>query len=164
MGAEMRGKIISRDFVIGILLFVVCLVTYFIIIPRQVGGELQRGLPPDFFPKFAVAFVGIFSAFLVFKDLLTKTEDAGPDETPVRKRQGRKGLILALIASLIYLILCTLIGYIISTIVMLAAFMWIFGERRWGTLVGVPLVTVAVIYLFFAKVMEVGFPLGMFFE
>ena len=160
----MRGKIISRDFVIGVLLFVVCLVTYFIIIPRQIEGEIQRGLPPDFFPKFAVAFVGIFSVFLVFKDLLTKTEDAGPDETPVQKRLGRKGLVITIIASLIYLILCTLIGYVISTLVMLAAFMWIFGERRWGFLVGVPLVTIAVIYLFFAKVMEVGLPPGMFFE
>ena len=160
----MRGKIISRDFVIGVLLFVVCLLTYFIIIPGQIEGEILRGLPPEFFPKFAVAFVAIFSVFLVFKDLLTKTEDTGPDETEVQKRQGRKGLIIALIASLVYLILCTLTGYIISTLVMLAAFMWIFGERRWGFLVGVPLVTIAVIYLFFAKVMEVGLPPGMFFE
>ena len=160
----MRGKIISRDFVIGVLLFVVCLLTYFIIIPGQIEGEILRGLPPEFFPKFAVAFVAIFSVFLVFKDLLTKTEDTGPDETEVQKRQGRKGLIIALIASLVYLILCTLTGYIISTLVMLAAFMWIFGERRWGFLVGVPLVTIAAIYLFFAKFMEVSFPLGIFFE
>ena len=164
MGAEMRGKIISRDFVIAVLLFVVCLVTYFVIIPRQVGGEIQRGLPPDFFPKFAVAFVAVFSLFLVFKDLLTKTKDDEPDETPVQKKRGRKGLIIAFIASLIYLILCTYIGYIISSIVMLAVFIWIFGERRWGFLVGVPLVTIAVIYLFFAKFMEVSLPLGIFFE
>ena len=43
MGVEMRGKIISRDFVIGILLFVVCLLTYFAVIPRQIEGEIQRG-------------------------------------------------------------------------------------------------------------------------
>ena len=160
----MKTKKTSKDVFIGIFLLSICSFIYFVVIPREVQGEIQRGLPPDFFPKFSVVWVGIFAIFLMFRGLFTKPKDLLSDETLKQVREGRKGVIFVTAGTIFYLVLCPLISYVPATAVTLIILMWVFGERRWIMLVTIPVIVTLAIYVLFAKVMFVQFPQSIFFD
>ena len=160
----MKTRKTSEDFLTGIFLLSICSFIYFVIIPREVQGEIQRGLPPDFFPKFSVIWVGIFAIVLVFRGLFTKPKDLLSDQTLKQVREGRKGVIFVITGTLFYLVLCPLISYIPATVVSLIFLMWVFWERRWIMLVTIPVIVTLAIYILFAKVMIVQLPQCIFFD
>jgi len=160
----MRTRKISEDFLIGTFLLSICSIIYFVVIPREVQGEIQRGLPPDFFPKFSVIWVGIFAIILMFRGLFTKPKDLLSDQTLKQIREGRKGVIFVITGTIFYLVLCPLISYIPATVVSLISLMWVFGERRWIMLVTIPVIVTLAIYVLFAKVMIVQLPQCIFFD
>ena len=160
----MKQRITSQDFLVGLLLIAVCLVVYFVIVPKQVQGEIQRGLPPDFFPKFSLIWVGLFAFFLSVKSLFARATDLPFEESAIALKEGRKGVTFAIVGTLSYLILCSLTGFIPSTLLILVILMWIFGERRRIMFVTVPLIVTVAIYLVFAKLMAVQLPQSIFFD
>lgn len=160
----MKTKITSADFLAGLLLLAICVLIYFVIIPREVQGEIQRGLPPDFFPKFSMTWVGLFAIFLMAKSLFVKVDALQSEEPFIRRKEGRKGVVLAIVGTIVYLLLCSLISYIPATIVALIILMRVFGERRWIMLVTVPVAITFAIYVLFAKVMIVQLPQCIFFD
>jgi len=160
----MKTRKTSEDFLTGIFLLSICSFIYFVVIPREVQGEIQRGLPPDFFPKFSVIWVGIFAIFLMLRGLFTKPKDFLSDETLKQIREGRKGFIFVTAGTIFYLVLCPLISYVPATAVTLIILMWVFGERRWIMLVTVPVIVTLAIYVLFAKVMIVQLPECIFFD
>ncbi|MBW1800483.1 MAG: tripartite tricarboxylate transporter TctB family protein [Deltaproteobacteria bacterium] len=159
----MKLKSVGDDFWVGIFLIVVCLLTYFIIIPREVQGEIQRGLAPTFFPRLSVVWVGIFSLFVLIRSLFSETKNHQPEESLIEKRLGRRGLIFTILGSVFYLVLCSLVSFVISTIVILVIFMWTLGERRWYLIVAATLVTTFGIYILFGRFMSVQLPEGILF-
>jgi len=159
----MKLKSIAQDLWIGIGLVSVCLLAFFVIIPREVEDEIQRGLPPTFFPNLSVIWIGAFSLILLLKSLFPGTVDPQPRESAADTISGRKGAIFTIFASIFYLILCSLVSFVISTIVTLAILMWTLGERRWHFIVTATLVTTLGIYIVFGWLMSVQLPEGIFF-
>jgi hypothetical protein len=160
----MKIKKIPEDFLIGIVLLSICFFLYVVIIPREVQGEIQRGMPPDFFPKFSVAWIGLFAIFLMVKSLFSRAKELPSEKALKQIKEGRKGVIFAIIGTIFYLVLCSLISYIPATLVTLLLFMRVFGERRWIMLITVPAVIVLAIYVIFAKIMIVQLPQSIFFD
>ena len=159
----MKIRIVSKDCLIGVLLISICILVYLVIIPREVQGEIQRGMPPDFFPKLSVALVGFFAFFLLVKGLFSKAENLQSMESPLKIKEGRKGVILVICGTIFYLVLCSLISYIPSTILTLIILIWIFGERRWIMIVTAPLIATVGIYFLFGKLLSLQFPQGILF-
>ncbi|MFH1487324.1 MAG: tripartite tricarboxylate transporter TctB family protein [Pseudomonadota bacterium] len=153
----------AQDFWIGCLLIVICFAAYFVIIPREVQGEIQRGLAPDFFPRLSVIWVGLFSLLILVRCFFTKGRDDQTPETPDEKRMGRKGFIYTILGSILYLILCSLFSFVLSTIFTLVLLMWVLGERRWFMIAAATLVTTFGIYILFGKFMSVQLPEGILF-
>lgn len=139
----------------------ICLVTYFIIIPREVESEIQRGLPPTFFPNLSVIWVGAFSLLLMARSFFIGNEEQS--ESRAERRSGRIGAVFTIAASTVYLILCWLFSFIISTVVILAVMMWALGERRWPLIAGATLATTFGIYVVFDWLMSVQLPEGILF-
>ena len=159
----MKIKSIGQDFWAGIFLIAVSLLAYFIIIPREVQGEIQRGLAPTFFPKLSAFWVGVFSLLMLVRSLFSETKNDGSEPSLVEKRLGQKGVIYTILGSILYLVLCSLISFVISTILTLVLLMWILGERRWYLIATATLVTTFGIYLLFGRFMSVQLPEGILF-
>ena len=157
----MKLNSVKQDFWIGILLLTLCLLAYFFVIPAQVQGEIQRGMPPTFFPNLSVIWIGVFSVLLVVRSFVPQTEAA--KESVAKRRSGRNGAMFTISAGVVYLVLCSLFSFVISTIVILAILMWALGERRWHFIVSATLVTTFGIYVVFDWLMSVQLPEGMLF-
>ena len=82
---------------------------------------------------------------------------------PIETRAGRKGAILTILGSILYLVLCSLVSYIVSTLLILVLLTWTLGERRWYLIILATLVTTFGIYFLFGKVMSVQLPEGVLF-
>ena len=159
----MKIKSLGPDFWIGILCVSVCLLAYFVVIPREVEGEIQRGVAPTFFPKLSAIWIGFFSIFMLIKSLFSTTKNNQSEENLAEKRLGRKGVILTILGSIVYLILCSLVSFVTSTILILVLLMWTLGERRWYLIATATLVTTFGIYILFGMFMSVQLPAGIFF-
>lgn len=60
-----------------------------------------------------------------------------------------------------YLLVMPSLGFPVATVVLLAVFVYLLGERRWWIIVGLALVATALIYLGFARGLNVRLPLGV---
>ena len=159
----MNIKSFSHEFWIGALLLFISLLAYFIIIPEQVGGEIQRGVAPTFFPRLSAVWVGFFSLLILIRSLLSVEKNPHTMPSPIETRAGRKGAILTILGSILYLVLCSLVSYIVSTLLILVLLTWTLGERRWYLIILATLVTTFGIYFLFGKVMSVQLPEGVLF-
>jgi uncharacterized membrane protein len=159
----MKIKPLEEDVWVGGLFFFICVFLYFVIVPREVQGEIQRGLAPDFFPKLSVWWVGIFSLFILAKRLVSDEKDHRPEESSIERRAGRKGALFTVLGSILYLILCCLVSYVVSTILILVILTWVLGERRWYMIAVATLVTTFGIYFLFGSFMSVQLPEGILF-
>ena len=157
----MKLNSVKQDFWIGILLLSLCLLAYLFVIPAQVQGESQRGMPPTFFPNFSVVWIGVFSVLVLIRSFVSQTEAA--QESPAERRSGRNGAMFTISAGIVYVVLCSLFSFVISTVVFLAILMWALGERRWHFIVSATLVTTLGIYVVFVWLMSVQLPEGMLF-
>ena len=157
----MKLNSLTQDFWIGVLLLSLCGVTYFFVIPAQVQGEIQRGMPPTFFPNLSVIWVGVFSVLLLVRSFVSQPESVR--ESPAERRSGRNGAMFTISTGIVYLVLCSLFSFVISTIVILVISMWMLGERRWPLILSATLVTTFGIYGVFDWLMSVQLPEGALF-
>ena len=95
------------------------------------------------------------------RSFVPQTEAA--KESVAKRRSGRNGAMFTISAGVVYLVLCSLFSFVISTIVILAILMWALGERRWHFIVSATLVTTFGIYVVFDWLMSVQLPEGMLF-
>ena len=156
-----RIKTFGKDFWSGLVFLVISLLLYFVIIPGEVEGEIQRGLAPTFFPNFAAAWIGFFGIFLLTNELVSNRASSPSKESKMQLRQDLKGAVCAMVISIFYIIVCSIVGYLISTVLFLAVFCWILGERRWRMIVVATLATTFGIYFLFGMVMRLRLPEGI---
>jgi hypothetical protein len=159
---SMKGRSVGGDFWAGCILLFTSLLFYFLFIPREVESEIQRGLAPSFFPKFAAAWICIFSIVLLARSFFSPRQNHPPEEPSIVSREGRKGSIYGIFASIAYLVLCSFLGYLISTVMLLSIFTWILGERRWYIIAVATVATTFGTYVLFGWVMSVQLPEGIF--
>ena len=102
----------------------------------------------------------ILLLMLVFA-LAQFTFGARRHNTPPAAASGGRLRQTALFAlPLLYLALLPKVGFYAATPVFLLLLLWLWGERRWGYLLGVPLAIYALINLVFTKLFYVALPTG----
>ncbi|MFH1079685.1 MAG: tripartite tricarboxylate transporter TctB family protein [Pseudomonadota bacterium] len=147
------------DGIIGIGLFILSVIMYFIIIPNQIANvEYGAGsLLPSFFPKVAIGIIGVLSILLIVEGF-------------VYNRQGQQSLsfgpkALSIILFLIgYAIGIEIIGYLAATGIFLFALMLYLSRENWGKYLVIIVIFLAVNYLFFEKMLNLVLPRGYLFE
>lgn len=155
-------KKLSNDFWVGILFSLISLFLYFLVIPLQVQGKIQRGLPPTFFPNLSVVWVCIFSLVLIIKAFFQKELHDAESQSIAERKADRKGALLMIFGCILYIIFCYLINYIISTIIILIVLMLLFKEKKWYLIISTALIITFGIYFLFGKVMSLTLPEGIF--
>lgn len=128
-------KKIVRDMILNII-FILAGIAIALLVPSQIPNvktNVQMG--PDFFPYFAaglMVFVNVI-ALIVNYTQHGRCKQKGQPEGYVQKTdpkdQTRVFLILAIIA--VYIFLMPIIGYVISTLIMVNGLLFLLGARKW---------------------------------
>lgn len=151
----------ALDKISAICLMVFCVVVYFVLIPTQIGKD-EMGLPSAFFPEVSVIALGGLSALLFLKAHFGKKPENKEIITGMSREEARRFMIILVMMGL-YVFLLHLMGFLISSPLILGLLMYYAGQRNWRiilpTIVGIP----AIIYLFFEKGLKIILPTGRLF-
>lgn len=107
-----------------------------------------------FFPRIIVFGIIIISIILIIRDLGSRSKK---DEFSLNKRGALKVLLL-IIAITIYSLIMTTLGYILSTIIVLAFVLWLFGLRNKLVLILISISFSVMINYFFQVLLQLPLP------
>jgi putative tricarboxylic transport membrane protein len=132
---------------------------------RGVGrfGEVGSG----FWPLLSLGFATILSLLWLIANLRKfskkkqETEKKPVPESAAETWSRRKKVGLSLICLFFYIVLIPLIGFILSTVLFILAFILALDERRKTVLIISPLLITAVIIVVFAKFITIPLPKGI---
>jgi len=137
------------------LFFLITGVAYFI---ESLKLPLGKASAPGagFYPLLVGLFLTVLALSLFFSQR-KKTEDI--EEFP--KGSERTRVIALAITLVLFVILLKPLGYIISTTGMLILIIKIFGLRKWRYIILLSIITTAISYYIFEKLMAIPFPPGL---
>lgn len=149
----------NTDRKIGIGLLVCCSLLFLVIIPREIDASSSglMGLNPAFMPKLLTMLLAGFSGLLI---LFGKPADKAEDSPA----EGRRNVWLTLAFLVFYAYAIEPLGYLLSTGLALAGFLYFFGTRRIWMITAVSVSVPFILYWFFGKVMLVMLPAGTLFQ
>lgn len=156
---------LTGDQKIGILLFMFSVAMYFIIIPYGVEIYQEgKGLNPASMPRLLTFVLAFLSLQLILNRYLMKKEFVGEKEPLKSGKVLPPRVITAVGLFIIYLILTPLIGYLSASILIFATFLIFLGVRKKLTIAILSIIFPMLLYWFFARVMLVMLPRGIFFD
>jgi putative tricarboxylic transport membrane protein len=127
-------------------------------------GEVGSG----FWPLLSLGIAGILSLVWFIGNLMRYSREKrgaikkhSTPETVAAQRAGQKKIALCSACLLVYIILTPLIGFLLSTVLFILAFILALEEKRRLVLVISPLVITAVIFVIFAKFITMPLPKGV---
>ena len=152
---------LKRDFLIG-MGTVLLAGLYLALIPYQVqpdsdGYDFVSGRT---LPFMVGGFLLITGLALTIKSLRTMHRTSSYEQAPSHESPGHRYKRVAMLTTLavLYTLGLTYMGYIVSTILALAAAMVFSGERRKRLVVIISILTSVLLYYFFHKLMQVPLP------
>jgi len=164
------------DIILSVAVMCISLIILWVLIPNQISVPPSlRGkyLSPAFAPRIFTIFLLIMAVALLIRSVAqlkgknlkahnVTTENVPPKSDSVLKQHGVS--LLLWIAFCVYLYGVHLIGIIFPSIIILGVLMIYFGQKRWGLVVAVMILTPLVLYLFFHELAKINFPKGILFE
>lgn len=123
-------------------------------LPLGVGYENTIG--PEFFPAVMTAAIAVFSILLIARSLWMRTaEEQGPT-LATKSTLLRMGLFIILLT--VYVFIYEILGFVLASVIILPAGMFMLGERRLLHIFLFPCILVGLAWLAFTKVMMVPLP------
>lgn len=126
---------------------------FFISESLKLHNNQSWALSPALFPLIITVSILVFSISLIIKSL---KEDA--KELEIQGSRGLNRLLLVIIISFLYLIFLPKLHFLISSIVYLALFLFILGERKWLLLASISTLTPLLIQYIFGNLLDVFLP------
>lgn len=151
----MKVNIKKKSRMMGIMLFIICIVLWVIVIPKETKGEEEA-----LFPELVTVLLGISSVILIFQ---RKVE---PVDRNINKKLDKGAVIkvvITIIAFGIYLLMVKFIGFFVSSFILLSSLMTYFGVKKLRTVLLVPFIVVIIIYLLIVRFLEFPLPKGIIF-
>lgn len=143
----------------GLVLFILCLITLFFILPSQVGGRREV----LFYPRLVILWPSFFSLLLVFKKSKITKEKEAKKFSSNSKKIGNRRVIISFVIILIYTNLIDVIGFFVASFLFLVILMWNLEVRNWVKLFIYPFVTLFFLYILFEKILLFPLPEGILF-
>ena len=126
------------------------------------AGDLQKvrlGIGPAGFPKFISVVLGILGLAQTVMALSFGVEAPKFD---VDKKAATL-FIAAVAAVMVYVMLVTTVGFVLLTPILMVVMMYLFGERHFGKMAVIAIVTTAIVWLLFTEVFMIFLPAGRLF-
>lgn len=140
--------------VLGLLFFAV-LIPQGVVEPKKIK---YAALSPSYYPRFvAIALIILGLAVSVRSMLFRGNNDQG---SPAHPNAAVRTLIVFVILAIYAAVIPTL-GFIVASILVLIAMLWLAGERRLTYLLPIAFLLPLILYFFFLKVANVPIPLGV---
>ena len=126
------------------------------------AGDLQKvrlGIGPAGFPKFISVVLGILG---LAQTVMALSSGVEAPKFNVDKKAATL-FIAAVAAVVVYVMLVTTVGFALLTPVLMVVMMYLFGERHFGKMAVIAIVTTAVVWLLFTEVFMIFLPAGRLF-
>lgn len=151
----MKAYLRDKDFQAGILtaLFGIVGWLYTHATIETANALVASGIAASFYPKCLFGALVICGAILMYQSYMKLPEERTPFP-----RTDWKGIFVTFVLMLAYTFLMDFVGFIISSIVFMVAFMLFLGERSWKTLILVPVIGSVGVYLIFGKLFMIALP------
>jgi putative tricarboxylic transport membrane protein len=128
-------------------------------------GEMGSG----FWPILVLSAATLLSIFLLISNFMKYLKDkektpsgaAISPEAQIDVKSRRKKFALSVIFLLIYIVIMPWIGFVLSTLVYVLAFILVLGERRKLVLIFSPILVTVLMILIFSKFIAIPFPKGV---
>ena len=144
----------SRRLEIAVAVTALVLSVTALILSRAIHLRMGAGgIDAKWWPTVLSILAALLSAILLAMSMFGPAISRG--ELEAGHHDGRVRMLLALALSALYVMAWTSLGYIVPTLVYLAALLWVFGLRSWKGLVTFPLVTTTFIYGLFHFMLRV---------
>ena len=145
------------------IVFISLGIAIYILSYTQAPGSSDWSLSPAFFPRLAATLICGLGLLLIIVEIVFTKRDYGSVLGGVQWKVFF--YVIGTIAIMIfYTVVIKWFGFIISTIITMAAMMVLYGLRRWMLIALISISVPLVIYFFGLKVMFVLFPVGKIFE
>lgn len=135
------------------ILFILAALTIRLLIPGQIN--LEKATPQlidsQFLPKLLVYIMGAAGMILIFRSLILKNEEY--KELSAATELRRAGFIVMLLC---YVAAIDLIGFLFSSLLFAATFLFVLGIRKWSWYV-IVMTGAVVIYIMFRFLLNVRF-------
>ncbi|QQK80284.1 tripartite tricarboxylate transporter TctB family protein [Salicibibacter cibi] len=133
-------------------------------IPQQIPITGNEAINARFFPyilSLALIICSAFTLIISLKEKKSKSYDVEKES----KQQSNKyyRIILVIFISVFWLITIQFLGFISTTIILVASTMLVFGNRVWYQIIPVSIIFPILSYLLFSEFLNVRFPDGMLF-
>ena len=153
-------KIKYNSDIISGLVFVIVAAVLWLLIPSQIQTLEKTAINAQTIPRIAIGGLFLCSAGLLIQGLLShdKKEIVITRESfhsDGFRREMRALLFAAFL--IIYCFLVTLLGFIVSTVLLVIAILLFYGARKWYYY-AIPLVMVGVVYYVFAVLLRISLP------
>ncbi len=164
-------KRLSRDLLAGILFCAVGLAAVFILIP--VGVKVPDSikvatLSPDFWPAI-IGWAAVAASVALIIESTWLKQPAPEDEDPVADAEYELETLSATLRTIVFVVVLfgfyfslATFGMVVPSIILIAAMMFFFGERKYVMIGALSLGVPILLYLFFRYVANVPIPLGIF--
>lgn len=147
----------NSDTYIGIIFLLFCSFAWWQIKNLPTGVGYENSIGPEFFPSVMTVVVAILSLCLIARSLWGKAIEKG--QGPVLAGASTlflMGLFIALLV--VYVFIYEILGFILSSCIILPTGMFMLGERRLLHIFIFPCILVGLAWLAFTKVMMVPIP------
>ncbi len=134
---------------------------YAIMIAMLPSRDLPHTLGAAFVPWVLAGFLLLLSLLLLFFSLFGKA-DAADAETPLHLKDlaGIAGLLVLIV---LFVVLTGFLGFVLSSILFLAALIFISGSRKPLEIILFSVLTTSAVYLLFQRFFNVQLPSGILF-
>jgi len=165
-GINLKAKNLKRqDVIIGAILAFSSAVIYLLIRSSELHsvstGEV--GLSAAFFPELAFIFIFILSCILAILSYYTQRERQQPEISKKFDSSQIKLVGTIYLVLLLYIILINIIGYYISSFVVLVTLFLVFRVKSWYKILPISIGLMVLVFFFFEKGLRVLLPRGFFF-
>lgn len=111
-----------------------------------------------FFPKIMAAFTAILCLILIISALVSKKEEG---KSSISLTPGAKRAFIGLAMFLLYCLLFKSLGFILDTVWLLFATMFLMENRRWVQMTIISIAVPVIVYFIFSKLLYVMLPDGL---
>lgn len=149
----MRSEILSH-LVVYIIGIVVLIFTFTLPAPQSGGGDVGS----YFFPQVMLITILILNTFSILVTVYKNFKSIGHVEKLSISKESVLRVSLLIILMIAYISFLPIIGYEISTGLLLILMMLIFGVKNYKILVLIPIVIVGILYIVFDTLLSIPLP------
>ncbi|MGI6782831.1 MAG: tripartite tricarboxylate transporter TctB family protein [Aminivibrio sp.] len=140
----------------GAVIFIFSLVFLFVVIPKEIGAIEGANPNPRSLPvSYGYGLAGL--SILLYLDGYKKRNENGEAVLSVSAKE-LKLVLFSLVSMGVCILLFPRLGYLTSTILILAVMIKVFGQKSLKTIIGVSIGVPVVTWLFFTYVLKLMLP------